>query len=115
MGPGTVFSHDAEDAAAEARWNEMRPTRVNMGVKEKKIMKRLLFALSIFSLFLAACATPAGPVVVEVTPTPVPPTMVPPTPTHIPVDVPRAQRAAIAALAAQFSIPVDQISVISSV
>ena len=77
-------------------------------------MKRLLFALSIFSLFLAACATPAGPVVVEVTPTSVPPTAVPPTPTHIPVDLPPAQRAAIAALAAQLGIPVDQITVVSS-
>ena len=63
-------------------------------------MKRLLFALSIFSLFLAACATPAGPVVVEVTPTSapptaLPPTAVPPTLTHIPVDLPPAQRAAL--------------------
>ena len=77
-------------------------------------MKRLLFAISIFSLILAACATPGGPVVVEVTPTPVPPTAVPPIPTHIPVDLPPAQRAAIAALAAQLGIPVDQITVVSS-
>jgi len=72
-------------------------------------MKRLLFALSIVSLFVAACATPAAPVVVEVTPTPLPPT-----PTHIPVDLPPAQRAAIAALAAQLGIPVEQITVVSS-
>jgi hypothetical protein len=77
-------------------------------------MKRLLFALSIFTLLLAACATPAGPVVVEVTPTPIPPRTVPPTGTHIPVDLPPAQRAAIAALAAQSGIAVDQISVVSS-
>ena len=70
-------------------------------------MQRILFTLSIVSLFLAACATPAAPV--EVTPTPVPPT-----PTHIPVDVPPVQRAVIAALAAQLGIPADQITVLSS-
>jgi hypothetical protein len=74
-------------------------------------MKRILFALSIISLFLAACATPAGPVVVEVTSTSVPPTV---EPTHIPVDLPPAQRAALAALAAQLGIPVDQITLVSS-
>jgi hypothetical protein len=72
-------------------------------------MKRILFALSFVSIFLAACATPAGPVLSEVTPTPVVPS-----PTHIPVDLAPAQRAAIAALAAQLGIPVGQISVASS-
>src|SRR5260370_29625042 len=71
-------------------------------------MKRILFALAFISLFMAACATLAGPVPAEATPTPVVPS-----PTHIPVDVPPAQRAVIAALAAQLSIPADQIKVVS--
>jgi hypothetical protein len=70
-----------------------------------------LVALSLISIFLAACATPGSPALVEVTPTP---TTVVPTPTHFPVDRPPAQRAALAALAAQLGLSVDQISVVSS-
>jgi hypothetical protein len=72
-------------------------------------MKGTLLAVSFVSIFLAACATPGGTVVSEVTPTPAVPS-----PTHIPVDMPPAQRAAIAALAAQLGIPVAQITVVSS-
>src|SRR5579859_2297484 len=74
-------------------------------------MKRILFAVSFISLFLAACGTPAAPVVVEVTPTPVLPTA-----THIPVPVvvPPSQHAVMAALAAQLGLSVDQITLVSS-
>jgi hypothetical protein len=70
-------------------------------------MKRILFAVSFVSLFLAACATPAGPVPVEVTPTTVPPA------TNIPAELLAAQRAATSALAARLGIPVDQIREVS--
>ncbi len=77
-------------------------------------MKRLLIALSFLAILLAACATPVGTPISEVTATPVPPTAVPPTATHIPVDLSPAQRAAMAALAAQLGIPTDQIRLVST-
>ena len=72
-------------------------------------MKRALVVLMLFGLLASACYVPAGPAVSEVTPTPLAPT-----PTHIPVDLPPAQGAALAALAAQLSIPVNQITLVSS-
>ena len=81
-------------------------------------MKCLLVILTVFGLFLAACA-PAGPVIVEATQvppttTPVPtPTNVPPQPTPIPVDIPAAARAAITVLMGQLNLTADQIKVVS--
>jgi len=81
-------------------------------------MKRLLVILTVFGLFLAACA-PAGPANVEVTQvpptaTPVPtPTNIPAEPTQIPVDIPPAARAAIEALMAQLNLTADQIKLVS--
>jgi len=96
-----------------------------------------------FGVLLAACATPAGPVIGEVTATPaastptqVPvaatgqptqspavtptaaPTSVPtgaPTvePTHIPVDIPPVQRKAIDAAIAALGLPADQVKLVS--
>jgi hypothetical protein len=74
-----------------------------------KPMKRIWVVLSLLGMVLAACATPAGPVVSAVTATPMVPRV-----TDIPVEFALAERAAIAALAAQLGIPADQIMVVSS-
>jgi hypothetical protein len=66
-------------------------------------MKRLVVILTVFGLFLAACVTPGGPVIVEVTKAPSPT----PTPANIP-----AVQAALDALAAQLGLPAGQVKVI---
>jgi hypothetical protein len=64
-------------------------------------MKRLLFTLILVGLLAAACGSPGvsdlpttEPTSTQPAPTttPVPPTTLPPTSTHIPVDIPPAQR-----------------------
>jgi hypothetical protein len=83
----------------------------------------LLFAMSL----LTACsqATPTGvyppPGSIPATPTNIPyppptsiPTAVPPTPTQIPADLTPAQKAAVQAVATKYSIPVEQIQIVST-
>src|SRR5690349_19535063 len=81
-------------------------------------MKRLVASLLLLSVFIGACTTPGGVVVIEETATPVPPTEVPPTEvpptgTHIPVDQPPAVLAAIQALAEALGLEVADITVVS--
>jgi hypothetical protein len=79
-------------------------------------MKRLMVYLMVIGLLLAACSTPAGPVVVptEVAPTPAEPTPAKPTPTDEPAaeDVPAAN-AVVQALAALLGLDAGQIKVVS--
>ncbi len=70
-------------------------------------MKRLLLVLTFSSILLAACATPEGTAISEVTATPAP------RPTELPAELLQAQAAAIAALAAQVGVPAAQITVVS--
>src|SRR5574341_363262 len=81
-------------------------------------MKRLLFTLSIVGLLVAACGSPGvsdlpttEPTSTQPAPTTTP--VPPPTGTHIPVDIPPAQNAAVQALAAALGLPVDQIKLVS--
>ena len=74
-------------------------------------MRRLIVLLSVFGLFLAACAGPGSAIVVATqssgTPSPTG------EPTHIPVDIPPAARAAIDALMAQLGLGADAITLVS--
>ncbi len=80
-------------------------------------MKRLLFTLTLVGLLAAACGSPGVLDLPTTEPTstqPAPTTPVPPpTGTHIPVDIPPAQRAAVQALAAALGVSVDQIKLVS--
>lgn len=81
-------------------------------------MKRLLFSLTLISLLAAACGSPGVSDLPTTEPTPTQPAptatpVPPPTGTHIPVDIPPAQRAAVQALAAALGISVDQIKLVS--
>ncbi|MBI3244735.1 MAG: hypothetical protein HYZ49_20855 [Chloroflexi bacterium] len=76
-------------------------------------MKKIMFGLVLIAVLAAACGGPA----LQPTPLPTqpPPTSTSPAPTetHIPVDLPPAQLAAINALAEAFGIRVDEIKVVS--
>jgi len=81
-------------------------------------MKRLLFTLTLVGLLAAACGGPGisdlpttEPTSTQ--PTPTTPPVPPPTSTHIPVNIPPAQRAAVQALAAALGLSVDQIKLVS--
>jgi hypothetical protein len=72
-------------------------------------MRQGLVSLILAAIVLAACSTPAGPVVVEVTATPTRPP-----PTETPAgEITPAVRAALEALAASLGIDADQITVVS--
>jgi len=76
-------------------------------------MKKLMFVLILIAVLAAACGGPVS----QPTPLPTqpPPTSTSPTPTetHIPVDLPPAQIAAINALADALGAPVDHIKIMS--
>lgn len=81
-------------------------------------MKRLLFTLTLIGLLAAACGSPGVSDLPTTEPTPTQPAptttpVPPPTSTHIPVDIPPAQRAAVQALAAALGLSVDQIKLVS--
>src|SRR5574341_1982169 len=81
-------------------------------------MKRSLFTLTLIGLLIAACGSPGVsdlPTTEPTTTHPAPTTtpVPPPTGTHIPVDIPPAQRAAVQALAAALGLPTDQIKLVS--
>jgi len=69
-------------------------------------MRRVLFVLIVLATIVTACAPEAaateGPVIEE------------PTPTHIPVDLPPAQRAAINTLMEQLNLSADKITLVST-
>lgn len=78
-------------------------------------MRRVLFVLMILLMGVTACAPTAAATEQPSIPTEEP--SIPtdePTPTHIPVDVPPAQRAAINALMEQLNLTADKITLVSS-